>query len=117
MKNIGLIGTGKHGSRYANHILNDVKGLSLAAISRRSGLGIEQAKTWGTQYFSDWHELVGSPGVDAIVAVATPQLNLEIAKHCAAAGKPLLMEKPLARTGPEAAEIVAVMGGHTVRLL
>ncbi len=109
MKKIGLIGTGKHGSRYANHIINDIEGLSLTAISRRSAVGYEQAKQWGTKYFSDWRELVSDPAVDAVVSVATPQLNLEIAKFCSIAGKPLLMEKPLARNGEEAGEIVAIM--------
>ncbi len=38
---IGIIGTGKHGSRYANHIVNDIDGLELTAISRRSpGCGV-----------------------------------------------------------------------------
>lgn len=109
MMNVGLIGTGKHGSRYANHIINDMDGLALAGISRRSSLGTEQAALWNTQYFRDWRDLVNSPEVDAIIAVAPPALNLDIARHCAAAAKPLLMEKPLARNGGEAAEIVAIM--------
>ena len=41
---IGVIGTGKHGSRYANHIVKDVDGLTLAAISRRSPEGLDQAR-------------------------------------------------------------------------
>lgn len=109
MKRIGLIGTGKHGSRYANHIINDIETFSLVAVSRRSVEGEEQAREWGAQYFSDWRELVHDPTVDAIVAVATPQLNLDIARSCAEVGKPLLMEKPLARNGSEAGEVVRLM--------
>lgn len=109
MKNIGLIGTGKHGSRYANHIINDVEGLVLAGISRRSPLGREQAELWNTHYFKDWPELVNSPEIDGVIAVVPPALNLAIARECAAAGKPLLLEKPLARNGDEAAEIVRIM--------
>ena len=109
MKNIGLIGTGRHGSRYANHIVNDIDGLSLAGISRRSELGIEQAAHWGTHYFSDWRELAASSGVDAVIAVVPPSLNLEIARHCAQADKPLFLEKPLARNSREAAEIISIM--------
>lgn len=109
MKNIGLIGTGKHGSRYASHIVNDIAGLSLAGISRRSVLGIQQAAHWQTHYFSDWRELVASSGVDAVIAVVPPALNLEIANNCAQAGKPLLVEKPLARNSREAGEIINIM--------
>lgn len=109
MKNIGLIGPGRHGSRYANHIVNDIEGLRLAGICRRSELGIQQAAHWGAHYFSDWRELVDSSGVDAVIAVVPPSLNLEIARRCAEAAKPLLVEKPLARNSKEATEIISIM--------
>ncbi len=106
---IGLIGTGKHGSRYGNHIVNDLPGVQLAAISRRSEKGKEQAGQWGTAYYPDWQDLVADTGVDAVVAVTPPGINLEIARFCALHAKPLLMEKPLARNSDEAAEIVRLM--------
>ncbi|MCK4838849.1 MAG: hypothetical protein KAS94_08590, partial [Desulfobulbaceae bacterium] len=55
--NVGIIGIGRHGARYADHILNDVEGLSLAAVSRRNGSGREQAAAWGTRFFPDWRVL------------------------------------------------------------
>lgn len=106
---VGIIGTGIHGSRYANHIVNDIDGLILAGISRRSSEGITQAEKWNTKYFADWKDLVSNPEIDAIIAVTPPVLNLEVAKQCAAASKPLLIEKPLARNGEEAEEIVKLM--------
>lgn len=109
MKRAGLIGTGKHGSRYANHILHDVEGLKLTAISRRSYAGHEQADQWQAVWHRDWRELVCSSEVDVIIAVSPPNLNIEIAGECAKAGKPLLIEKPLARNAAEAAEIVQLM--------
>jgi len=109
MKSIGLIGTGRHGSRYANHIVNDIENLTLTAISRRSSEGIQQAQEWHARYYRDWLDLVASPDVDAVVAVTVPSLNLDIARQCAANNKPLLLEKPLAGNGGQAAEIVRVM--------
>ena len=109
MKRIGLIGTGRHGSRYANHIINDIDTFALAGISRRSAVGKDQAEEWETCYYSDWHDLVASPQVDAIVAVTVPSLNLNIARQCAAYGKPLLVEKPLAGNSREAETIVRLM--------
>ncbi len=93
---VGIIGTGRHGSRYANHIVRDVEGLTLAAISRRSAEGRQQAEGWGCRLFADWRNLVGDAGVEAVIAVVPPALHPEIATACAAAGKPLLLEKPLA---------------------
>lgn len=109
MKSIGVIGTGKHGSRYVNHILNDIDGFSLGGISRRSSEGKVQAKMWKTTYFADWRDLVRSQEVDAIAGVTVPSLNLEIAKLCAEYGKPLLLEKPLAGNSDEAEQIVRLM--------
>lgn len=103
---VGLIGAGRHGSRYAKHIRKDIHGLTLAAISRRSLSGKGQAKRWGAAYYPDWHELVASPEVDAVIVAATPDLNPAIVRHCVACAKPLLLEKPLAVSADEARAIV-----------
>jgi len=103
---IGIIGTGKHGSRYANHILHDVDGLELAAISRRSEEGRAQASLWQCSWYNDWQQLVADEQVDAVIGVVPPALNLAIARSCAAFNKPLLLEKPLADTAASAAAIV-----------
>jgi len=55
---IGIIGTGRHGSRYARHIVADVEGLELAAISRRSSERTAQAGEWGCRAHEDWRHLV-----------------------------------------------------------
>lgn len=109
MKRVGIIGTGKHGSRYAHHVVHDLDDLLLSAISRRSVEGKDQATRWSTRYFSDWRELVRDRDVDAVIAVTPPGLNLDIARECAVNGKSLLLEKPLARNSGEAKEIVKVM--------
>jgi predicted dehydrogenase len=109
MRGVGIIGTGRHESRYANHILHDIDELELRAISRRSPAGKDQAVAWGAAWHQDWNEFISDPGVDAVISVVPPSLNLSIAKACTREGKPLLIEKPLAMNGKDAAEIVAVM--------
>ena len=107
---VGIIGTGVHGSRYARHLLgHEVDGLELSVISRRSGAGSAQAGEWGVGYHPDWRDLVADRRVDAVIATVTPDLNLEIARHCAAAGKPLLVEKPIAVDTGLARSMIAVM--------
>jgi len=93
---VGIIGTGIHGSRYAQHIAQDLPELALAALSRRSSEGAEQAEKWGCRHHPRWPDLVDDPGVEAVIAAVTPDLNPAIAAACASAGKPLLLEKPLA---------------------
>jgi len=93
---IGIIGTGKHGSRYARHIIADFPDHTLAAVSRRSVDGRGQAGEWKCKYHCDWRNLINDPDVEAVISVVPPSLNFDIAKACVAAGKPLLIEKPLA---------------------
>ncbi len=113
---IGLIGTGKHGSRYARHIVHDVPGLTLAAISRRSAERRIQAREWDCRGHEDWRQLVDDDGVEAVIGVVPPALNLAIARACVRAGKPLLLEKPLAASLDEAREIVSLCNKNNLPL-
>jgi len=116
MKNIAVLGTGRHGSRYAGHIVRDIEGMKLTGIWRRSGQGRTQAQQWSTTFYPDWREMIASPGVDAVVGVVPPVLNPAIAAACARAGKPLLLEKPLARNVVEARALVASLAAAGVPL-
>jgi predicted dehydrogenase len=107
---VGLIGTGKHGARYAKHVREDVPELVLTAVSRRdAAAGAAQATAWRCRFHADWRALVADPAVEAVLAVVPPSLHREIAAAVAAAGKPLLIEKPLAPTGSAAREVVRVL--------
>ena len=109
MIRVGIIGTGRHGSRYAHHIVNDCKGLKLTAIARRSEEGRGQANTWGAEWFADWLELIESENVDAVICAVPPVHNIAIARKCSIHGKPLLVEKPLATNPADGAEIIREM--------
>lgn len=106
---VGVIGTGKHGSRYANHLVRDIPGMELSAISRRSAAkGAGQAKKWGCSFYTDWMDLIASSDVDCVVAAVPPTMNLAIAKECARVSKPVLIEKPLAGSLEDAHRIVSL---------
>jgi predicted dehydrogenase len=113
---VGIIGSGRHGSRYACHVMRDVAGLRLAAISRRSPQGADQAAAWQCVWHPDWRDLIVDPRVEAVIAVVPPALNLEIARCCAAEGKPLLVEKPLADSSGAAAALVELYAGRNLPL-
>lgn len=107
---VGLIGAGKHGQRYAHHIVHDVPELRLVALSRRDAArGAEQAAALGCRFDAAWEELVADSAVEAVVAVVPPTLHHAIAHAAARAQKPLLIEKPLAPTGAAAQEIVRAL--------
>lgn len=105
---IGIIGTGKHGSRYAHHIVRDIPELELVAISRRSSERRNQASLWNCRAYADWRALVAADCVEAVISVVPPALNLDIVRACVAARKPLLVEKPLAVSRAKAREILSL---------
>jgi predicted dehydrogenase len=94
---IGLLGLGRHGSRYARHLLDGIPGLSLAAVSRCDrAAGEAFAREHGIRFHSDFRELIADPGVDAVAVVTPHDLHAAPCLAAIAAGKPLLVEKPLA---------------------
>lgn len=121
---IGLIGLGKHGERYAGHIENDLKGLRIAAVTRRDARqGRARADDLGARFHDDLWGLAADRAVEAVVAVVPPSLHREVVRACTAEGKPLLIEKPFAINAKEAVAMVAriegsgvpVMVAHTLR--
>lgn len=65
-------------------------------------LAAEAARRFGFENStSDWHRIIEDPSID-VVDIATPNhLHAEIAIAAAQAGKHIICEKPLARTGDE----------------
>jgi hypothetical protein len=106
---IGLIGAGKHGQRYAAHVLRDIPSFRLAALAHRDVVaGRRQASEHGAHFHADWRDLVADPAVHAVAVVVPPALHRPIVEAVAAAGKALLIEKPLATTAADARAIVRI---------
>jgi predicted dehydrogenase len=104
---IGLIGAGRHGSRYIHHLLHDLPGVSLAALCRKriSEEVLSLPKT-EIPVYGDYRALINDPTVEAVVVVTPPSLCAEICFEAVKAKKPMLIEKPLAPTGHEARAMV-----------
>jgi len=124
MLGVGLIGLGRHGARYARHIVEDLPDAALVAVCRRRRAeGETLARAYGCAFHGDYRDLVADPRVDALVAVVPPMLHPAIVEAACGAGKPLLVEKPLATSlaaGRAIASRVAASGvramvAHTLR--
>jgi predicted dehydrogenase len=104
---IGLIGAGRHGSRYIHHLLHDLPGVSLAALCRkRIGEDVPSLSKAEIPVYGDYRALIVDPAVEAVVVVTPPSLCAEICLEAVRARKPMLVEKPLAPTGREARAMV-----------
>ncbi|HKN87712.1 MAG TPA: Gfo/Idh/MocA family oxidoreductase [Nitrospiraceae bacterium] len=121
---IGLIGLGRHGTRYVRHLREFASDATLIAVSRRDARqGAAFAAEHGVRFHHDYHELIADPDVDVVIVVTPPVFTSSICMAAIQAKKPLLIEKPLACTGAvakvmaEAAETAGVplMTAHTLR--
>lgn len=115
---VGLIGIGKHGTRYARHLRDDLPGVELAAVARRDP---EQAAAaglvFGARAFTDYRELIARGGVDAVVVVVPPTLHVDVVTHAARAGLPVLLEKPAAPDLAAGRALLAVLRAHPIPLM
>lgn len=103
----GLIGLGIHGQRYARHIMQDINGADLYAVCRQDPVqGEAFARTHNVRYYREYLDLLSDPQVDAVVVVTPPALHERICTTAVLAGKPVLVEKPLAHNTREGINIV-----------
>jgi predicted dehydrogenase len=107
---VGLIGLGRHGTRYALHLLQDIPEGRLIAVARRNIVhGLPFPAPVPLALFDDPLRLIADDRVAAVVAVVPPAFNHPICLAAAAARKPLLVEKPMAPTAAVAREMADVM--------
>jgi predicted dehydrogenase len=107
---IGLVGCGFMGRTHSNaynRIQNFFPELQheiilKACCARNEGKAKSFAEQWGYESFeTDWKKLVAREDIDAIDICTPNDTHAEIAVAAAAAGKMVLVEKPLARTVAE----------------
>lgn len=108
MLNVGLIGLGVHGQRYARHLKEGVPGLRLAAVCRRNAAEAERAgRDLGVKWYAAPEALVEDPDVDAVLVVTPPTTHLGLVTLALEHRKPVLVEKPLTQTLGEAQDMQA----------
>lgn len=107
---VALVGAGRHGLRYARHIVDDLDDLKLVGLWRRDQAESSRlAAELGCQSFADYRELIASPGVDLVLVVVPPALHPEILDVAASCGRAVLLEKPAAVDLPSAARMLATV--------
>ncbi len=93
---IGVIGLGEHGVRHAR-LFTEQPEAEVVAVSSRDP---ERAKAVAGQYgirrwYSDYRALVQDPDVEAVDVVTEVSRHAEVVRSALAAGKHVLVEKPL----------------------
>lgn len=112
--NIGLVGYGFMGRAHSNAFRKapnffdlDYQPVLKTVCGRDAAKAGAFAKKWGYETVeTDWAKLIRREDIDLIDIACPNDVHKEIAVAAAKAGKWLLCEKPLARTGAEALKMV-----------
>jgi len=106
----GMIGCGNVAELKSAPALNKVPGSRLVAVMRRD---IDKARDYAhrhavDRYYGDAEELINDPEVNAVYVATPPDTHAEYAIKAMRAGKPVYVEKPMARTYAECLEMINV---------
>ena len=114
----GLIGAGKHGSRYAKHIVEDIPQAELIAVCRRDRQeGETLAAKYKCTYYADYRQMLDDTRVDAVAIVVPPYLHTHIVTAACQAGKHILIEKPFATSVAECRRLSELLSHSTSRCM
>jgi predicted dehydrogenase len=119
---IAVIGYGYWGPNLVRNVI-DRPELELAALCERdeARAAAFKQRVRDVPVFSDIDDVLADPSIDAVLVATPPRTHHALAGAALEAGKHVLVEKPLARTAAEAADLVAsaenrrlvLMPGHT----
>jgi len=104
----GIIGCGDVCEVKSGPAMQKAEGSELVAVMRRDG---EKARDYAQRHgvpkwFSNADDLINDPEVNAVYVATPPSSHLEYAVKAAQAGKPVYVEKPMARTHAECHQMI-----------
>ena len=107
MVGIGIIGTGRQGADHARRVAALGDHVRLAAIhdidrALAERVGAEVACRVADNDLA----VINDPEVDAIIIASVTQTHVDLVLSCIAAGKPVLVEKPLGPTVPSCTRVL-----------
>jgi len=105
----GIIGCGNVTEVKSGPALQKARGSQLVAVMRRNGdLARDYAQRHGVpKWYNDADALIHDPEVDAVYIATPPSSHKDYTLAVAQAGKPVYVEKPMARTYAECQAMIA----------
>jgi len=115
--NLGIIGLGFIGKVHLRNCLS-LKSANVVAVADVSKKALKYARELGVKrLFTDYHELLKQPDVDAVVISLPTYLHAPCAISAAEEGKHIFLEKPLARNPREGKDILSAVKKYDVKLM
>src|SRR3954452_8719046 len=104
----GIVGCGDVTESKSGPGFAKARNSALVAVMRRDGAkAADYAKRHGVpRWYDDGKKLIDDPEVDAVYVATPPDVHESYAAMAAAAGKPVYVEKPMARTYDECVRMI-----------
>ncbi len=114
----GIIGAGDVCEVKSAPAMQKIPSSSLVAVMRRNA---EKAEDYAKRHrvpkwYDDAGQLISDPDVNAIYIATPPDSHMHYTLKAAAAGKPVYVEKPMARTWQECQKMIEACDGAGVQL-
>lgn len=113
---IGMIGCGEIAVQTAKGIAASTLGQHVMVMDTDARVAGDLGATYGVPHTTKVDELLANPAVDAVYIAVPHFLHAPLAIQAAQAGKPVLVEKPIATTLAEADAMIAAAGAAKVAL-
>lgn len=114
--NCALIGTGMVAGTHVAAIEASDK-VNLKGVTARTPESARSfAKDHGVDVYADVAAIAADPAIDFAIIVTPPNARLDLIEPLAKAGKPILLEKPVARDGKEAETVVTLCENAGIKL-
>lgn len=114
----GVIGTGNVCEVKSAPAMNRIPHSRLVAVMRRDEAKVKDyaARHGISKWYTSAEKLINDPEVNAIYIATPPSSHLELTRLAASMGKPVYVEKPMARNHAECAEMIAICSQANVPL-
>lgn len=97
--NLGIIGAGMYGKMMMQRFQKDERANITWVNAASEATTRAAAEEFGVKHWTlDYHEILADPAVDAVVIATPPYLHAEQLEAALAAGKDVLIEKPMAES-------------------
>ncbi len=115
---VAIIGTGYWGKHYVR-LFGEIPTTEVVAVCDKSEAARNNiaARYPDVNLYEDFRDVLALDSVDAIVIATTATHHYDIAKECIAAGKHLLVEKPITIENAHAEDLVRLAAEHNTKLM
>ena len=115
MIRVGIVGFGMGGRVFHGPLISSVEGLELAAVLERS-TSYAAGRYPGIKTFRSLDEMLADASLDLFVVITPSGTHFELAKQILNAGRPVVVDKPMAVSSAQIAELMRLAKSRNILL-